>query len=172
MDVLALNKFSYGLYIAGGKRGDQLTGCVVDALMQTTVTPPTLVMCSIKNNLSNEIFTQTGAFSISVLPADVNPFVIANFGFQSGRDVDKWANVPYTMHEGLPLLDGCVAYVTCKITETRDMNTHTLLFCDVTDAWQLDGRPLIYGNYRETMRADTMKSFQEYKKTGKSPMLG
>jgi hypothetical protein len=46
---------------------------------------------------------------------------------------------------------------------------HTAFFCEVTDAWQGDGEPIIYGNYQKDMKAKAMESFKSFKETGKSP---
>jgi len=114
MDLTALFKFSYGLYIVGVKQGDKLGGCIVDAVVQASSDePPTLIVCSIKGNYTNELIKSEGVFSISVLPAGVDPFVVADFGFQSARSADKWGNVPPVV-DGLPRLDGAASYVTCK----------------------------------------------------------
>jgi flavin reductase (DIM6/NTAB) family NADH-FMN oxidoreductase RutF len=94
MDSKALYKITYGLYVVGSQIDGKDAGCVVDAFIQSTGSPvPTVILCSIQANQTNAAIKQTGEFTVSVLSKDVDPFVIGNFGFQSGRDNDKWANV-------------------------------------------------------------------------------
>ncbi len=170
MDSTALFNISYGLYVAGATLDGKNAGCIVDAFIQSTVSPvPTVILCSIQQNQTNAAIKQTGEFTVSVLAKDVDPFVIGNFGFQSGRDVDKWANVPHRIVDGLPVLDKAVAYLRCKVTDLKELSTHTALFCEVTDAWNGAGEPLVYGDYQKSMKAQTLEAFKAYKESGKAP---
>lgn len=170
MDETALFKISYGLYVLGSKIDGKNAGCIVDAFIQSTVSPvPTVILCSIQANQSNEAIKQTGEFTISILDKDVDPFVIGNFGFQSGRTTDKWANVPFRTVDGLPVLEKAASYLRCKVTDAKELSTHTAFFCEVVDAWQGSGEPLIYGDYQKNMKTKTMEAFQAFRNTGKVP---
>ena len=171
MDAKALYKISYGLYVLGCKIDGKVAGCVVDAFIQSTSSPvPTVILCSIQANQTNEAIKQTGEFTVSVLGTNVDPFVIANFGFQSGRTADKWANVPHSRSGDLPVLDNAVSYMRCKVTESKELSTHTVFFCDVVDAWLGEGEPLIYGDYQNSgMKGKAQAAFQEFKEKGKPP---
>ena len=170
MDNAALYNISYGLYVVGTKMDGKNAGCVVDAFIQSTSSPvPTVILCSIQANQTNAAIKQTGEFMISILGKDVDPFVIGNFGFQSGRDVDKWANVPYELVDGLPVLEKAVAYLRCKVTDYKELSTHTAFFCEVTEAVTGEGEPLIYGDYQKNMKPKTLEVFKQYKQTGKIP---
>lgn len=170
METAALFNISYGLYVVGTKIDGKNAGCIVDAFIQSTSAPvPTVILCSIQANQTNAAIKQTGEFMVSILGSDVDPFVIGNFGFQSGRDVDKWANVPYELVEGLPVLKKAVAYLRCKVTDFKELSTHTVFFCEVTDALMGEGSPLIYGNYQKEMKPKTLEAFKLYKQSGKAP---
>jgi len=170
MDSTALFNISYGLYVVGTKIDGNNAGCIVDAFIQSTSAPvPTVILCSIKTNQTNAAIKQTQEFMVSILGNDVDPFVIGNFGFQSGRDVDKWANVPFELVDGLPVLSKAVAYLRCKVTDFKELSTHTVFFCDVVDALKGEGEPLIYGSYQKDMKPKTLEAFKKYKQTGKAP---
>ena len=170
MDSKALYKISYGLYVVGTKFDGKYVGCIVDAFIQSTSSPvPTVILCSIQANQTNAAIKQTGEFTVSVLGTDVNPFVIGNFGFQSSRNADKWSNVPHKIADGLPVLESAVAYLRCKVTDSKELSTHTAFFCEVTDAWQGEGEPIIYGNYQKDMKATAMESFKSFRETEKPP---
>ena len=170
MDSKALYKISYGLYVVGTKFDGKYVGCIVDAFIQSTSSPvPTVILCSIQANQTNAAIKQTGEFTVSVLGTDVNPFVIGNFGFQSSRNADKWSNVPQKIADGLPVLESAVAYLRCKVTDSKELSTHTAFFCEVTDAWQGEGEPIIYGNYQKDMKATAMESFKSFRETEKPP---
>ena len=145
MDTKALFKLTYGLYVVGVRNGDDFGGCVVDAVMQTTVEPPTLVVSSNKSTRTNECIAKTKEFSLSVLSETTDPFVIANFGFQSCRAAEKWNKVSHRFLNGLPVLNNAAAYLHCRVTDVKELSTHTLFFCDITEAVDGTGKALPTG---------------------------
>lgn len=164
MDKTALHKLSYGLYVAGSKSGGKLCGCVVDAFIQAATSPLTVILCSMRGNKTNEAIKETGAFSISVLPKTVEPFVIADFGLQSSRDADKWSLVPHKTVNGLPVLENCAAYLTCKVTDIKELDSHSVFFATVEEAEKGEGDPIIYGDYlKSELKLKVMETFKEYK---------
>ena len=170
MDLTALFKFSYGLYVVGVSNGGKLGGCIVDALVQASSNePPTLILCSIKGNRTNELIKDEGTFSISVLPSNVDPFLVANFGFQSSRNADKWANAPHSVVDGLPQLDGAASYVRCRVKDSVELATHTAFFCEVTDAVNGEGDPLVFGDYQKNMKKSAYAAFEKFKSEGAPP---
>lgn len=143
---------SYGLYVAGSQIDGKNAGCVVDAFIQSTSAPvPAVILCSIQANQTNAAIKQTGEFTVSVLGTDVDPFVIGNFGFQSGRNADKSGNVPHKLVDGLPVLETAVAYCVARLRIP-----HTAFYCEVVDAWSVAGDPLKYGEYHKGMKTKSM----------------
>jgi flavin reductase (DIM6/NTAB) family NADH-FMN oxidoreductase RutF/rubredoxin len=165
MDFKATRSLSYGLYVVGVKNGDGFGGCIVDALVQATSDkPPTLIVCSVKENLTNTLIHDSGEFTISVLPENVDPFVVANFGLQSSRDVSKWDNVAHTVVDGLPYLDGAVSYLRCKVESAIELSTHTAFVSLVTDAWvgENAAKPLLYADYQANMKDDAKAALKSH----------
>lgn len=163
MDQTALFKLSYGLYVVGVKNGDSFGGCIVDAMMQVTSDmPPLMMLGSMRNTLTNQLIRETGEFTVSVLRADADPFLIANFGFQSARKTEKWENVEYAVKDGLPVLLDAASYLRCRVLEEKNFSTHTVYTCEVTDAWNGDGEPLLYNDYQKYMKDATRKAFQDF----------
>lgn len=163
MDQTALLKLSYGLYVVGVKNGDSFGGCIVDAIMQVTSDmPPLLMLGSMRNTLTNQLIRENGEFTVSVLRADADPFLIANFGFQSARKTEKWANVEHTVKDGLPVLPDAASCLQCRVLEAKELSTHTVYTCEVTDAWNGDGEPLLYNDYQKHMKDATRKAFQDF----------
>jgi flavin reductase (DIM6/NTAB) family NADH-FMN oxidoreductase RutF len=163
MDEKALFAISCGLYVVGVKGGAWPGGCIVDALIQATAVPATLILCCVARSNTNAVIKATGEFSVSVLREDVDPFVIANFGFVSAKAVDKWANVPWEPFAGLPVLKQAAARYVCRARFTHEMGSHTLFHCDIPEAEQGEGLPLSYGYYRAHLKDATVKAFQAWK---------
>ena len=172
MDISALYKISHGMYVLGTKINGKNAGCIVDALVQSTNSPvPTIILCSVKENQTNEAIKQTGAFTVSILGKDVAPFIVGNFGFQSGRTADKWANVEHAFAEDLPVLKNAIAHMRCKVTEIKELTTHTAFFCEVIDAWQGEENQsdiLTYGEYQQNMKEKTRQAFIDFQNDGKT----
>jgi rubredoxin/flavin reductase (DIM6/NTAB) family NADH-FMN oxidoreductase RutF len=129
------------------------------------------MLACMKKNYTNESINKTKKFTLSVLPADTDPFVIGNFGFQSSRDVDKWSNVPHTIKDGLPLLNDAVACLRLLVTDSKDFPTHTMFLCEVIDGelGASTAKPLIYGDYQAMMKSAASEAFTKFKENGKPP---
>jgi flavin reductase (DIM6/NTAB) family NADH-FMN oxidoreductase RutF len=121
-----------------------------------------------KGNYTNECIKAEGEFTLSVLAEDADPFIVANFGFQSARNADKWLHVPHDFKDGLPVVKGASAWVRCRVTEAKELSTHTLFICQVMDAWNgaAEAKPLIYGNYQKTMKGAALEAFKAFKAGG------
>lgn len=165
MDNTALYRLSYGLYVIGVKNGDGFGGCVVDSFAQVGSGKTPMVLLSSMNTTNTcGLIEENGEFTVSVLAKEVDPFVIANFGFQSSKDTDKWDNVPHVEVKGLPVLVDAAAYLRCKVEEVKKLDTHTLYLCSVEDAWLGEGEPLLYADYRKPELKNAVRdAFAEFK---------
>ena len=170
MEKAALEKISYGLYVLGVPGGQGgWGGCIVDAVMQVTSDEPAvLALASMKKNQTNLSLKESKDFTLSVLSKQVDPFVVANFGFQSSREVDKWANVPYEMMDGVPALAEYCARLRCTVKEFQEFSTHTLFLCTVLDAATGKGEPLLYEDYRRDFKNEVFAAFQVFKKQSRN----
>lgn len=166
MEIKALDKLTYGLYVLGVEGENGYGGCIVDAVMQATMEDnPVLLMSLIKRNYSPECLKRTKEFTLSVLRQDCDPLLIGLFGFQSARTADKWSGAHHELWHGLPVLRrGSAASIYGRVTEVRELSSHILFVCRVEDAALHDGRPLVYADYLSEGKAGAMKAFQEYKK--------
>ena len=169
MDMMAMvQNLTYGLYVTGAwdEENGRYSGHVIDAVAQLSMDEEPTVVASVMNTCyTKSLIEKEGVFVLSILPADVDPFVLANFGFQCGRDVSKWENVPYTLRGGFPVLDEAVAWVQFRVADKRVMGTHTAFFCHPTDAEALNpGKdPLRYADYFTKLKNPAMEAFQAFK---------
>ena len=158
----ALFEVTHGLYVLtavrGGGAGHSPNGQCLDAAMQITNAPPRIAIGVGKKSLTHEMILETGKFVLNVLDReDANCLdAVKRFGFQSGRDVDKFADYPYEPGEnGAPILPDAKAFYECTVLPefTLDLGTHTLFVASVDRAGtQEGGEPLTYNEYRKTMR--------------------
>lgn len=172
MDPTALHKISYGLYVISVKdeANNRNAGFVIDAVAQISMGEiPTIIFSVMNKNYCKDCIDKEGVFNFSILPKNVTPFIIANFGFQTSKEVDKWANIEHSEKFGLPIIDEAIACAQMKVIDKRVMDTHTTFFCNPVDAEVLnpDKTPLIYGNYFIDLKDKVMAAFKEFKASQK-----
>ncbi|MCD7837717.1 MAG: flavin reductase family protein [Clostridiales bacterium] len=153
MDMTALFQLSYGVYVVGVADAGRRNGCMANSLMQVTAEPPGLVVGLNKDSLTAQLLRKTGRFSVSVLGEKVEPSLIGTFGFRSGKDCDKYAEVNWEERGGLPILPQCCAYALCEVRQTLDLGTHWLFYGEVTDCGHLTpGTPMTYAYYHRVIK--------------------
>jgi len=165
MNPKALHKISYGLYIVCSKIGNKKNGQIANAIFQVTAEPQTIAISINKKNLTHEYIDKSKIFTISVLSTEATMKFIGNFGFKSGRDIDKLKDVKFKLSESkIPLvLDYTIACLEAKVINKIDVGTHTIFIGEVTDAEILaDGKPMIYEYYHDIKGGYSPKTAPTY----------
>lgn len=143
MDNTALFKLSYGLFVLTARQNGKDNGCIINTCTQLTDTPLQIQVTVNKQNLTHDMILETGIFNVSVLTEEATFWIFQHYGFQSGRDVDKFENLPEVRTEnGLRYVAGCTnAVLSGKVIQSVDCGTHTLFIAELTDAKVLDSTP-------------------------------
>jgi len=165
MDNKVLYKISYGLYVVSSKKGDKLNGQIANAVVQITSEPPTIAVSINKQNLTHEFIADSGVFIVSILAKEVPMTTIGNFGFKSGRELDKLKGVNYKLGtNGAPILvDDTVGYLEAKVVGSLDCGSHTIFLGQITDAEALSNtEPMTYAYYHEVKRGTAPKTAPTY----------
>ncbi|MFO7678409.1 MAG: flavin reductase family protein [Thermoplasmatota archaeon] len=150
LNKTSLHKLSYGLYVVCSKKQEKYNGQIVNALFQVTSEPPTIAVCINKENLTHEYIAHSKAITVSVLSKQTPMTFIGQFGFKSGRDIDKFKSVTYTMGQtNIPIItDYSIAFLEAKLTKTLEVGTHTIFISEVINAdKQTDEEVLTYEYY-------------------------
>ncbi len=151
VDAGALEKINYGLFVLTTKAGGKENGCIINTAMQITSNPHRIVICVNKNNYTHDLLQESGIFNLSILD-ETAPFTIfQQFGFQSGRNVDKSAlteDVRYSSNGISYLAKHTNGLISAKVTKTIDLDTHTMFVAKVTESFELSGeRSMSYQYY-------------------------
>lgn len=165
MDLQALKKLSYGLYVLTSKDGEKLNGQIANTVFQVTSEPPQLVVSVNKKNLTHEFIKKSRIFAVSILSKETPLKFIGHFGFKSGREKDKFAEVRYKMGKtGAPLiLDHTLAHIEAEVVGEMDAGTHTLFVGKVVEAEVVrEGEPMTYAHYQEVKGGTTPKTAPSY----------
>ena len=161
MEKAAFFKFSYGLFVLTARQDGKDNGCIINTAGQITEDPATIQIAVNKNNLTHDMVLATGEFNLSVLSEDAVFWIFQHYGFQSGRDVDKFANLPEVRTaNGIRYVGGCTNAVICaKVISTVDCGSHTLFVAQVTDAKVLSNDPsMTYQYYFDNVKPKPAKA--------------
>ncbi|QAT41771.1 flavin reductase [Aminipila luticellarii] len=156
MDNSALFKIGYGLYVLTAKDGSKDNGCIVNTVMQVTDSPLVIALGVNKRNYTHDMIMKTKEFNVSVLDVNSKFSIFQNFGFQSGRDADKFADFKAVKRSENGLLyvtENTNAYISGKVLEAIDFGTHTLFKAEVSNAESLSNQDtLTYSDYHKHVK--------------------
>ena len=165
-DLTALFNIGYGLYVVTSNDGKKDNGLIVNTVTQVTNTPNRIAVTINKENYSHHVIKQTGKMNINCLSVDAPFTVFEKFGFTSGRNVDKFAECePLRSDNGLVFLPRHInSFMSLKVEQYVDLDTHGMFICSVTEARVLSDRETMtytyyYNNVKPKPQTDGKKGF-------------
>ena len=161
MNMKAIQKICYGVYIISSKMDGKINGQIANTAFQITSDPPTMAISINKQNLSHDYIMSSRVFSVSILSKEAPMTLIGQFGFKSGRDIDKFAGVSYvTDLTGAPMIkDWTVAAFEAKIHDMMEMPTHMIFVGEVVSAQYFKDAPLLtYADYHTIKKGKSPKT--------------
>ncbi|MCR5482428.1 MAG: flavin reductase [Clostridia bacterium] len=156
MDNKAMYKLSYGLFVLTAKDEIKSNGCITNTAIQVASDPNQISFAVNKANYTHDMIMKTMKANISVISEDVSFDLFKHFGFQSGRDVDKFAG--YTdckvAENGIPYITvGTNSYFSIDVQKTVDLGSHTL-FIGIPTAMEVlsDIPSATYAYYQDNIK--------------------
>lgn len=161
MNKEAMFQLTYGLFVLTARQGDKDNGCIINTAMQVASQPNQIGIAVNKANLTHDMVQQTGMFTVSVISQEANFSLFERFGFQSGRNVDKFEgfdgwkrgtnDIPY-------VVEGTNAYISVKVEKTEDLGSHTMFIGTITDMDVLSkATSVTYAYYHQNIKPKTEK---------------
>ena len=167
MNRAALHKVSYGLYVVTSGQDGKFNGQIANSMFQATSDPATVAISINKQNYTNELIKLSRKFVISILSQATPMTFIGNFGFKSGRNINKLQNVKIkTGTTKVPIvLENTVSYIEVELEKELDCGTHTIFVgkivdCDVVN----DAEPMTYAYYQDVKGGKSPKTAPTYVK--------
>ena len=154
-DLSALFNIGYGLYVITSNDGKKDNGLIVNTVTQVTNTPNRIAVTINKENYSHHIIKQTGKMNLNCLTTDAPFAVFEKFGFQSGRNTDKFAECePLRSDNGLVFLPRYInSFMSLKVVQYVDLDTHGMFICEVTEARVISNtETMTYSYYHENVK--------------------
>ena len=156
MNNKAMYSLSYGLFVVTANRDGKDNGCITNTAIQVTSQPNRISLAVNKANYTHDMIMDTGIFTVSIISEAASFDLFKHFGFQSGRDVDKFADFTdcKRAENGTMIVTaGTNAYLCGKVFQTVDLGTHTLFIADVTDMDVLSDVPsATYAYYQDNIK--------------------
>lgn len=154
-DLSALFNIGYGLYVVTSNDGKRDNGLIVNTVSQVTNSPNRIAVTINKDNYSHHVIKQTGKMNLNCLSVDAPFSVFENFGFRSGRNVDKFENCPPLRSDnGLAFLPRYInSFMSLKVEQYVDLDTHGMFICSVTEARVIsDVETMTYTYYQKNVK--------------------
>jgi len=154
-DLTALFNIGYGLYVVTSNDGKKDNGLIVNTVTQVTNTPNRVAVAINKANYSHHVIKQTGIMNINCLSTDAPFSVFEKFGFQSGRNVDKFTDCePLRSDNGLVFLPRHInSFMSLKVEQYVDLDTHGMFICSITEARVLSNlETMTYTYYQNNVK--------------------
>ena len=144
-DKKVTRNFSYGLFVLTAREGDKDNGCIINTAIQAASEPLRVSIAVNKANYTHDMIARTGVFNLSFLSEASKFATYKNFGFQSGRDVEKLESVSFRRAaNGVAYLtDECNAYLSGKVVQSIDLGSHTMFIAEVTGGEVLSKTPSV-----------------------------
>ena len=158
MDRKAMYKLSYGLFVLTAREDGKDNGCIINTAIQAASEPNQLSICVNKANYTHDMIQRTGKFTVSVLSQKAQFKLFKHFGFQSGRDTNKFEAFEQCARgtNGIYYItEGTNAYISVTVTKTEDLGSHTMFIGEITDMEVLSNVPSVAYAYK--MKYDAIK---------------
>jgi flavin reductase (DIM6/NTAB) family NADH-FMN oxidoreductase RutF len=156
IDSKALYSFGYGLYVLVARQGDKDNACIINVAQQVTSDPLQVMICVNKQNFTHDMILRTLKFNLCPLSEEATMKPFQHFGFQSGRNVDKFAEsqVDLRTENGLRYLPKYInSVISCVVTKSIDLGSHTMFIARVMEAKVLSSSPSItYAYYQQHIK--------------------
>ena len=156
MNTNALFKIGYGLYVLTANEQGKDNGCIVNTVMQLTSEPLQIAVCVNKNNYTCEMIQRTRKFNVSVLAEGVGFDVFKNFGYQCGRNIDKFASFYDTKRSNngvLYITKNTNAYFSAYVQQEIDLGTHIMFIAQLVESEVLSEQPTVtYDYYQKNIK--------------------
>lgn len=156
MDLKALSKIGCGLYVLTACENGFDNGCIINTVMQVASNPDRISIAVNKTNKTHDMIAATGIFNVSFLTESVSFDTIKAFGFESGRNADKFKGFSAVRRDknGLVYLtESTNAYISARVISSVDLGSHTLFIADISDCEVLSSEPgVTYDYYHEHIK--------------------
>ena len=153
MDSKVLFNVQYGLFVLSARDGDKDNACIINTVTQVTAAPVSKDRISIavnKSNFTHDIIAKTKKFTASIISEAATFDLFKRFGFQSGKNVNKFADfdkVQRTANGTLAITEGTNSFISADVIQQVELDTHSIFIADIVDMEKFNSVPSATYNY-------------------------
>ena len=156
MDKKAMYKLTYGLFVLTANENGKDNGCIINTAIQAAGDPNQVSISVSKQNYTHDMIVRTGKFTVSSITEKADFSLFKRFGFQSGKDTDKFQGFDGWMRgiNGVTYItESTNAYISVEVEKSVDLGSHTLFIGKVTDMEVLcDDKSVTYEFYQSNIK--------------------
>ena len=136
IDEKSLHNVSYGLYVLTAKENEKDNGCIINTVSQVTASPLSISVTVNKNNFTHDMIMNTKGFSVSVIAEGASFDLFKQYGFKSGRNVNKFEGEDVLRSDnGLVFLSKNInSFMSLKVDDYVDLDTHGMFICSIAES--------------------------------------
>ena len=156
MDSKVLFNVQYGLFVLSSRHDGKDNACIINTVTQVTAAPITkdrISICVNKKNFTHDMIAASKKFTVSIISEAASFELFKHFGFQSGKDVDKFADfdkVKRTENGTLAITEGTNSYISANVIQQVELDTHSIFIAEVVDMEKLSDVPSTTYNYYQS----------------------
>jgi flavin reductase (DIM6/NTAB) family NADH-FMN oxidoreductase RutF len=138
----ALGHFAASVTVVTTQLEDgQRAGITVTAFSSLSLDPPLVLVCLNKRARLHDRLRPGGHFAVNILAED-QEFVSRRF---ASSEPDQFREIGYSDGAtGVPLIQGAIAAIECRIVELLPGGDHTIFVAQVESTHITEGKPLVY----------------------------
>ena len=155
MDIENLLQMNLGVFILSARdERNKLVGCAINSVSQVASEPLYIAFSCNNCGYTRDVIFKNKKCGISILPEDVDPQVIADFGFNCSKSFEKWKGKEYKVIDDLPFLKNCVASLSCKIIKEIEFENNTIFIAEVVSSEinKIAKKALTYKVYQDSVK--------------------
>jgi len=139
----AMARLPAGVVVVSARTGDDFRGLTASSLVSISIDPPLVLVGLERESATRTAVLSTRAFNVSVLTRS-QEFVADRFAGRAPAFDLQWKTLPFHMGtNGIPLIDGCAAWLECRLLGTHPAGDHDVCIGEVQAAAVGGGDPLI-----------------------------
>ena len=151
----------YGLYVVTTNSEGKDNGCISNTVIQVTAEPNRISVALNKANLTTEMIAKSMKLTVSIISESASFDLFKHFGFQSGRDTNKFADFTdckRLANGTLAITTGTNAYISSTVCQTVDVGTHIIFIADITEMEVIsDDKTATYDYYQQNIKPKPQK---------------
>ena len=132
-----------GVVVVSTRLGDEFRGLTASSLVSISLEPPLVLAGLEKESATRAAVIEAKAFNVNLLTR-AQEFVADRFAGRAPAIDTRWRTLPHRMGEnGIPLIEGCAAWLECRLVQVHAAGDHDICVGEVTAAEIGQGDPLI-----------------------------